>query len=136
MTTITADLPLFQIPQKERGGFHASRLSHSQPTQRMLALLILTHEDGGATTWDIITNARIAAVNSHAANLNDKLNNIPTDCRRERATATGASVFRYRLRDIETAITRAQAIVSPERMTQELRRAITEYRAKMAFFTP
>lgn len=57
---------------------HAARIEHSDRLQRVLALLA----DGRPrTTLDIVTEARVCAVNSIAAEL--RANGVPVVCQRQ-----------------------------------------------------
>jgi hypothetical protein len=75
------------------GTIHFARLSHSPRLQRLLAYL--QAYPGGRTTRQIITGARVMAVNSAADELRAQGFDIP--CTFERVTADGSKIYRYRL---------------------------------------
>ncbi len=73
---------------------HYAHLKTSPRLQRVLAAL-MENRILGLTTREIIEAANVCAVNSAICEL--KRNGFQIDCRFERRTAGGESVFRYRL---------------------------------------
>lgn len=71
---------------------HAARIERSERLQRVHALL----SDGAEhSTYDIIAEAKVAAVNSIVAELRD--NGFYIECRRARDPLTGRPIWRYRM---------------------------------------
>lgn len=66
-----------------------ARIEHSERLQRVLAVL----EQGPATTFDIISNARVCAVNSAICELRENGYDISCDMHRHPATKEMIAVY-------------------------------------------